>query len=129
MHHSTNHAAVTPGVLDTLMARWSAPPDQREGVIETVDIERVLQARGILMKTMERYLQYLSAEDLDLYWRLLGTRHPADWQEQLFDCFDLVCRTRGITIAVLRLRDLHRLLHGPRPDERNASAPPLPVAA
>ncbi len=129
MLHATAESAVTPWVLDTLMARWSALPDHRPVLVETVDVEPVAQARGVLMKTMERYLQYLSAEDLALYWRLLGTHHAKDWHEQLFDCFDLVCRTRGITIAVLRLHDLYRLLQARHPAEGPASIiQPIPAA-
>lgn len=112
MPHATTDSPVTPSVLDTLMARWSALPDNAQDPHGPVDAERIAQARGVLMKTMERYQPYLSADDRALYGRLLCTRNPQDWQRQFFECFDLVARTRGITIAVLRLHELYGVLHG-----------------
>jgi hypothetical protein len=122
MPYANTGSPVTPSLLDTLMARWSALPDTAQDPHAPTDPERILQARSVLMKTMERYLQYLSADDRVLYWRLLGTRNPQDWQRQLFDCFDLVARTRGITIAVLRLHELYGALHG-----RHRHAAPAPL--
>jgi hypothetical protein len=122
LHAATPGSPVTPSVLDTLMARWSAPPDAAQAPpMALVDPERIVQARSVLVQTLERYTQYLSADDRALYGRLLGTRSPQDWQRQFFECFDLVARTRGIAIAVLRMHELYGVLHGS--DRHEAPAP------
>jgi hypothetical protein len=127
MPYATTGSPVTPPVLDTLMARWSARPDAAQGSHAPVDAERVMQARGVLVKTMARYLPYLSADDRALYGRLLGTRQPQDWQRQFFECFDLLARTRGLTIAVLRLHELYGVLHGSDRHEAPAALQPAPA--
>jgi hypothetical protein len=127
MPYATTGSSVTPSVLDTLMARWSALPDTAQGPRAPVDAERLVQARGVLVKTMQRYLPYLSADDRALYGRLLGTRHPQDWQRQFFECFDLLARTRGLTIAVLRLHELYGVLRGSDHHEALAALQPAPA--
>ncbi len=103
-------ALLSPSMLDTLIARWSTLPAGTHNQRAQADVERVAQARAILMKAVGCYLMHLPAADQALYARLLSARSPGAWRDQFFDCFDLMTRTCGITIAVLRLHDLHRLL-------------------
>lgn len=103
-------ALLSPSMLDTLLARWSTLPESDHCGRVQADVERVAQARAILMKAVGCYLTHLPSVDQVLYARLLSARSPGAWRNQFFDCFDLMTRTRGITIAVLRLHDLHRLL-------------------
>lgn len=105
----------TPPMLDALLARWRSLPGHSSDHSQTSAAQRVTQARAILSLTVESQLPHMSPADQALYARLLAAREAQAWRTHFFDCFDLMARTRGAAIAVLRLHDLYRLLCDGKP--------------
>lgn len=105
----------TPPMLDALLARWKSLPSPDSGHTNASAAQRMNQARAILSLTVESQLPHMSPGDQALYARLLAAREAQAWRTHFFDCFDLMARTRGAAIAVLRLHDLYRLLSDGKP--------------
>lgn len=118
----------TPSMLDTLLARWSSLPDHHARIDHTSPAHRVCQARDILRLTIEDMLPSLSPGDQALYARLLAAREAHAWRTHFFDCFDLMARTRGAAIAVLRLHALYSLLRDTEPASTHTAATERPFA-
>lgn len=111
----------TPLMLDTLLARWKSLPGH-DSPSHASPVDRMSQARSILRATVEQHLPRMSPDDQALYARLLAAREAQAWRNHFFDCFDLMARTRGAAVAVLRLHELHRLLREGEPVGRNRAA-------
>lgn len=102
-------ASGTDAMLATLLARWCARLDPATDAPDA-QVPYLQQARRKVQQTLGGYLRWMSESDLSLYRRLM-TAHDADeWSAQFFLCFDLMVRTRGAAIAVLRMHELFRLL-------------------
>lgn len=126
----------TPSMLDALIKRWKAGPTPPPTKSFASASHRMAQARGILVQAIGAYLPHLAPNDQALYARLVATREIDGLRAHFFDCFDLMVRTRGAAIAVLRIQELHRLLRDtpsvPQPARRECathepllSAPPM----
>jgi hypothetical protein len=120
----------TPSMLDALLARWSSLPghDASVGSEHSSPAQRMNQARDILRATLDDLLPCLSPGDQALYARLLAARELHAWRTHFFDCFDLMARTRGAAIAVLRLHALYSLLRDTEPVSTRSSAVERPFA-
>ena len=68
------------------------------------------EARHTLQATMGAYLPWMQPPDAALYIDLLRAPDADALSGQFFRCFDLMVRTRGTAIAVLRMHELYRLL-------------------
>ncbi len=99
----------TPSMLDALLARWKSLPHQ-DSPCPASPVDRMSLARSILRTTVEHHLPRMSPDDQALYARLLAAREAHAWRNHFFECFDLMARTAGAAVAVLRLHELHRLL-------------------
>lgn len=108
-HAAFADSQMTASMLDMLMARWQmAPrPDPQPHESPSAAMER---ARGIVVQTVGHYVNYLEAPDQALYATLISLTDPEALREHFFQCFDLIVRTRGPAIAVLRMHELYRLL-------------------
>lgn len=114
----------TPSMLDALLARWRSLPGQTGGPMRASEADRIAQARTILRRTVESLVCNLPPADQTLFERLQAASDLHTWRTHFFDCFDLMARSRGVAVAVLRLHDLHRLLQ----DDEAAYAHPRPAA-
>lgn len=109
-HAAVNQPLFTPPMLDSLLERWQSLPYHDAKGADALPAARMNQARAILKKTVEGHLPHMGPDDRALYARFMASHEPQAWNERLFDCFDLMARTRGAVIAVLHLRDLYCLL-------------------
>lgn len=112
----------TPSMLDTLLARWKSIPHPEASDPQPSPADRTGHARAIFRQTLERHLPHMTPADQALYARLVAAREVQAWRTHFFDCFDLMARTRGAAIAVLRLHDLHNLLRDPDPSTNRTHA-------
>jgi hypothetical protein len=111
-------------MLDALLARWKSLPGQTSDSMRASEADRIVQARTILRRTVEGLVCSLPPADQTLFERLQATGDLHTWRTHFFDCFDLMARSRGVAVAVLRLHDLHRLLQ----DDEAAYAQSSPAA-
>ena len=111
----------TPSMLDALLARWKSLP-HHDSPFHDSPVDRMSLARSILRATVEHHLPRMSPDDQALYARLLAAREAQAWRNHFFDCFDLMVRTCGASVAVLRLHELHRLLREREQVGRNPTA-------
>ncbi len=63
-----------------------------------------------MSKTLEPYYTCLSVSDRQLYAEWKAARRKEDIRALLFDCFQLMCRTRGPAVAILRIQEIARLI-------------------
>lgn len=96
---------LTATMLDGLLSRWKGKPRSDLARPSTAESTRAVQ--GILASAIGRYEAFLSPRDQALYATLMGARHPAEIRALFFEAFDLLVRTRGAAVAVLRIRDIH----------------------
>ena len=107
-HASLAATPPTSVMLDMLLARWQqAPRTEAPGGGQAEALER---ARKILAQTVGHCVPHLSPADQELYRALIDSPDPRALRERFFACFDLLVRTRGTALAVLRLHELYRLL-------------------
>ncbi len=109
-----SHAALaepefTASMLDMLMVRWQSVPCP-ETPSRPSPADAMERARGIIVQTVGHYVDYLEPTDQALYDRLTTLAKPESLRELLFQCFDLMVRTRGPAVAVLRAHEIHRLV-------------------
>lgn len=109
-----SHATVaeppsTASMLDMLMARWQLAPRHDTAAHESPG-DAMERARTTIVQTMGHYVNYLEPADQALYTTLISTTDPESLRDLFFECFDLMVRTRGPAIAVLRLHELYRLM-------------------
>lgn len=113
MNHAARQVAqFTPSMFDTLLQRWQSLPSHTADASQASTAARMTQASAILKKTLERHLPHLAPDDQALHARLVDAQQPQVWHDHLFDCLDLMARTRGAVVAVLQLRDIYLLLRG-----------------
>jgi hypothetical protein len=99
----------TSSMLDMLMARWQLAPRHDMATHECPG-DAMERARATIVQTVGHYVNYLESADQDLYATLIGATDPESLRGLFFECFDLMVRTRGPAIAVLRLHELYRLM-------------------
>lgn len=99
----------TSSMLDMLMARWQLAPRQDTAAHEAPG-DAMERARNTIVQTVGHYVTYLEPADQALYATLIATTDPESLRGLFFQCFDLMVRTRGPAIAVLRLHELYRLM-------------------
>lgn len=109
-----SHAAVarspfTASMLDTLLMRWQEAP-WLPNVAPQIPADPLAHARELISQTVGSHAERMSAHDRAAYARLLSLGDADELREAFFTCFDLMVRTRGPAIAMVRLRELHRLL-------------------
>lgn len=115
--HCTHDPLVTPSTLDGMLARWASQEDIRG---ERPAHNGLQAAHDVLRQTIGRHAHFLTRSDLALYASLMATREPFEMRARFFETFDLLVRTRGPAVAVLRIRELHALL-------RITQASPVPA--
>ncbi len=101
--------ANTHAAFDALMSRWSALHDAHTSAGDH-GVEHMRLARHLLDGTLSGYLPWMVPEDLALYQQLQQARDADELGALFFRCFDLMVRTRGMAVAVLRVHELFRLL-------------------
>lgn len=121
---ATFDALVTPSMLDGLMARWKCQSPVGGGRVAAPDSTTAAQA--ILSKAIGRYVEFLTPSDRTLYAALLSAHEPRELRALFFESFDLLVRTRGPAVAVLRIREIHELLRSGR--ETDAESPAASLA-
>jgi hypothetical protein len=99
----------TSSMLDMLMARWQLAPRHETAAHESPN-DAMERARATIEQTVGHYVSYLEPADQALYATLIATTDPESLRDLFFECFDLMVRTRGPAIAVLRLHELYRLM-------------------
>lgn len=99
----------TSSMLDMLMARWQLAPRHETAAHESPG-DAMERARATIEQTVGHYVSYLEPADQALYATLIATTDPESLRDLFFECFDLMVRTRGPAIAVLRLHELYRLM-------------------
>lgn len=109
-----SHAAVarspfTSSMLDTLLTRWHDAP-WLPNIAPQAPADPMAQARELIALTLGPCADRLDAQDRSLYARLLAASDRHELRSAFFTCFDLMVRTRGPAIAMVRLRELHRLV-------------------
>lgn len=107
-HASLAEAPSTSLMLSMLLARWQKTP--RTESAPSVPAEAVERARSLIVQTVGHYVDYLDPADQALYTELVSSPDARSIRERFFGCFDLLVRTRGAALAVLRLHELYRLL-------------------
>lgn len=100
----------SPATVDTLLARWRALPCCDDGAPDTDSAEVVARARTLFALTLGPYAPLMGPTHHALYRRLLSLRDAESFRRHFFDAFDLLVRTRGAAVAVLKLQELHQLL-------------------
>ena len=108
-HASLAEPPSTSAMLSTLLARRQTAPRSEEPQ-GTAPGEALERARSLIVQAVGPYVDHLGAADQALYADLVGSPDARSLREHFFGCFDLLVRTRGATLAVLRLHELHRLL-------------------
>jgi hypothetical protein len=108
-HASLAEAPSTSIMLSMLLARWQKTP-RTENAPAGVPAEALERARSLIVQTVGHYVDYLDPADQALYTELVSSPDARSIRERFFGCFDLLVRTRGAALAVLRLHELHRLL-------------------
>ena len=103
----TQDPLVTPSTLDGMMARWTSEAPAGRGH-PAADTTRA--AKDILCQAVGRHAEFLAPADRALYGSLMTARDAAELRALFFELFDLLVRTRGPALAVLRIRELHGLL-------------------
>lgn len=107
-HASLAESPSTSCMLDLLIARWQVSPHAELFSDEPVDtMER---ARNTIVQTVGHYVDYLEPSDKALYASLIAASDAPALRALFFQCFDLMVRTRGTALAVLRLHELYRLV-------------------
>lgn len=108
-HASLAESPSTSSMLDMLISRWQVSPsgetlfcDPPAGAME--------RARSIVAQTVGHYVNYLEPSDQALYNSLISAPDAPSLRALFFQCFDLMVRTRGTALAVLRLHELYRLV-------------------
>jgi len=96
-------------MFSTLMSRWNTAPEL-QGLVPDDRATHMHEARHTLQATMGVYLPWMQPPDAALYIDLLRAPDADALSGQFFRCFDLMVRTRGTAIAVLRMHELYRLL-------------------
>lgn len=110
MSHATfAESQMTSSMLDMLMARWQMAPRPDTAQHES-PADAMERARNIVIQTVGHYVNYLEAADQALYATLISLTEAEALRELFFECFDLMVRTRGPAIAVLRVHELYRLV-------------------
>ena len=108
-HAAFAESQLTASMLDMLMARWQTAPRPAAPPHESA-ADALERARGIVVQTVGHYVNYLEASDQALYATLISLTDAEALRELFFECFDLMVRTRGPAIAVLRVHELYRLV-------------------
>lgn len=103
------HCTDNQAMLSLLLTRWSQGPKAAAPAVADGH-QPVGQARYKLEQALADYLPWMDAPDKALYDRLMRARHVDELGALFFRCFDLMVRTRGTAIAVLRMHELYRLL-------------------
>ncbi|MBL0919747.1 MAG: hypothetical protein IBJ14_13680 [Hydrogenophaga sp.] len=112
-------ATSTDALLSALLTRWDIA-HARDATASVGEIDDALgpmeRVRLVLERTLSDYAPYFDASDSSLYRRLLDTRDVETLSALFFRCFDLMVRSRGLAIAVLRQHEIYRVLqpHIPR---------------
>lgn len=107
-HASLAEAPSTSCMLDMLISRWQVSPRAESLSAEPADaMER---ARSTIIQTVGHYVDYLEPGDQALYAQLIAASDAPTLRALFFQCFDLMVRTRGTALAVLRLHELYRLV-------------------
>lgn len=70
--------------------------------------EAVQRSIECARKTLEPYITCFSASDRRLYEQWMAARNKEDIKSLLFDCFQLMCRTRGPAVAIVRIQEIAR---------------------
>lgn len=117
---ATFDALVTPSMLDGLMARWKCQSPANVVRMPARDSTRAAQA--ILSNAIGRYVEFLTPSDRTLYAALLSAHEPRELRALFFESFDLLVRTRGPAVAVLRIREIHELLRWGRESDGESPA-------
>lgn len=117
---ATFDSLVTPSMLDGLMARWKCQSPATGRRMPPRDTTRAAQA--ILSKAVGRYVEFFTPADRSLYAAVLAARDPGELRALFFESFDLLVRTRGAAVAVLRIREIHELLRSGRESDTEATA-------
>lgn len=114
----------SPSTVDSLLARWATlpPADSDAPVLGSEDV--AARARTLFALTLGPYAPLMSPAHHAVYRRLLSLRDAESLRHHFFDAFDLLVRTRGAALAVLKLQELHQLLR-PCTAQDEASAPAL----
>lgn len=108
-HASLADSTTTSTMLSMLLARWQLAP-RTESAQGAVSAEALERARQLIVQTVGHYVDYLDPDDQSLYAELVASPDARGMRERFFGCFDLLVRTRGVALAVLRLHELYRLL-------------------
>jgi hypothetical protein len=101
--------ASTSSMFAVLLSRWNTGPEfTGPGSLDAT--AHMKQARRTLRAALDPYLPWMLPQDVALYDSLLRSPDANALSDQFFRCFDLMVRTRGTAIAVLRMHELFRLL-------------------
>ena len=108
------HAAVasspfTASMLDTLLTRWQEAP-WLPTVAPQIPADPMASALELIAQTVGPFEDRLGPHDRCVYASLMALSDSDELRDAFFTCFDLMVRTRGPAIAMVRLRELHRLL-------------------
>jgi len=108
-HATAAEPPSTSSMLDMLMARWRLAPRHDTAAHESPG-DPMERAHTIFVQTVGHYVNYMEPADQALYATLIATADPESLRSLFFECFDLLVRTRGPAIAVLRMHELYRLV-------------------
>jgi hypothetical protein len=95
-------------MLDMLLTRWQQAP--RAEAPDACQAEALEHAQKLIVQTVGHCLPHLDPDDQALYQAIVTSPDARHMRERFFACFDLLVRTRGTALAVLRLHELYRLL-------------------
>lgn len=105
----SNAIASTHSMFTVLLARWDTAPGLPEATPPQAS-GHMHEARHVMKAAMQVYVPWMQPQDVALYDSLLQAPDADALSAQFFRCFDLMVRTRGTAIAVLRMHELYRLL-------------------